>query len=623
MSFVVPPRSIDPDAVRMRIKALLLVLFLTVTLATHGRSFHGEFVLDDQGSIVENESIRDLSNLSAVLRDGRFTTVAGRPLLNLSLAVNYALGGIHTEGYHLVNYLVHAAAALTLFALVRRILILFSDTRAVAVPLASMISLLWCVHPLTINAVSYVSQRAESIASLCYLMVLWAFLKGAQTGQRRWFFLSVVAAWLGALTKEIIATAPLAVMALDTILVTRNLRMAWRQQWRVYLSLLSSWIPLAICVSSSKARAGTVGFGMGITLQEHLQTQAWAIARYLRLAVWPTPLIFDYGDRFVVTNLEAVVSAAAVLATCVGLVVWLLIRRSPMAFPGVMFWLLLAPTSVIPIATQTVAEHRMYLASACVISIVVLTLHATVARLSQRSAVLPSMMIAVLLTLFLALSMINVRQTRSLRSLESVWTDTQQKHPTNQRAIYSVAVVYFHEKHDADAAERLCDQAIAMPGKYAVDAYRLRGLIFQKRRELSKALDDFNQAITLRPKAIEGYLGRATVLRDLGRFDAAIRDLDKANAIDPTNIDIDLFRGSINYASGEYSEALASFDRVLAKQPNHLAARRSRIRVFTQLNRWSDASQEIGRLKKEGRGIDEKLVEEVERHVVNATDATL
>ncbi|MBC7822228.1 MAG: hypothetical protein IAG10_35535, partial [Planctomycetaceae bacterium] len=290
-----------------RIKTLCAGLILLLVLLTHGRSWHGEFVLDDSGTVLRNNSIRDLSNLSAVLRDGEFTTVAGRPLLNLSFAINYALGGIRPEGYHLVNYFIHVTVALMLLALMRRVLLLFSATRTAAFPLALIISLLWCVHPLTINAVSYVSQRAESLVSLCYVTVLWAFLKGVQSGQRRWFLVSVLAAWLGAFTKEIIATVPVAVVALDTVVVTRHWKLAWRRHWGIYFSLLSSWIPLAICMWASKARAGTVGFGMGITLQEHLQTQVWALARYLRLTVWPRPLIFDYGDRFVVSDLGQIV----------------------------------------------------------------------------------------------------------------------------------------------------------------------------------------------------------------------------------------------------------------------------------------------------------------------------
>ena len=126
MSLVRRCPILDPCRLSLRIQSLLALLFLTV-----------------------------------VLSEGEYTTVAGRPLLNLSLALNYAFGKARTEGYHVINYLIHAANAFLLFSLLRRILALFPKTQTAAFPLALTISLVWCVHPLTINAVSYVVKRAE------------------------------------------------------------------------------------------------------------------------------------------------------------------------------------------------------------------------------------------------------------------------------------------------------------------------------------------------------------------------------------------------------------------------------------------------------------------------------
>lgn len=619
------PPMVCPNPLPRRIQALLAALFLLFVLMAHGGSYHGEFLLDDQGAIVDNQSIRalSLSSLHTVLWGDKFTTVAGRPLLNLSLALNYAWGGIHPEGYHFVNYLVHAATALIFFSLLRRVLAQFADTRPAAVPLAVTISLLWCIHPLTINGVSYICQRAEAIASGCYLIVLWAFVKGVQTSRRRWFVLSVLAAWLGSLTKEIIATVPLTVVALDVLVVTRDWRRALRRHWGVYLSVLSSWVPLGVCMWWSRSRAGTVGFGMGVTHQEHVQTQVWAIARYLRLAVWPRPIIFDYGDRFVVSDPGQVLAATVVLVAFGGLVVWRLVRQSPWAFPGVALCLLLAPTSVIPIATQTVAEHRMYLASACVIATAVLLSYLTLARLprfklaarSTQSVVFGTLLAPVVMMLFLS----TVRHTRVFLSPGSLWTDTMQKHPTSQRAVYSLALAKSRETSDVDVTRKLCDQAIDMPGIYVVPAYALRGRIYAGQGEFQKALDDFTQAITLRPRTIEYYHQRALALLSLGRYDEALRDLDQAIAIDPDNINTDLVRGSVDAKRGEIAQALESFNRFLARNPNHVTARRQRVAVYAQLNRWSDAMREIRRLQEEGQRINSKLVEQVEQNLASRT----
>lgn len=607
----------------LRSKAFLSVLLLVVVFLAHGGSLHGAFLLDDLGAIVDNESIHTLtlSSLQTVLWGGKFTTVAGRPLLNLTLAINYAWGGVHPEGYHVFNYVVHAASAFVLFSFLRRVLAQFSETGRAAVSLALTISLVWCIHPLTINAVSYVCQRAESLASCFYLIVLWAFVKGIQTSRRRWFALSILAAWAGSFTKEIIATVPVTVLALDVLVVTRDWRTALRRHWGVYLGLLSSWIPLGACMWWSKSRAGTVGFGMGVTLQEHLQTQVWAIARYLRLAVWPNPLTFDYGDHFVVSDFGQVLSASVVVLFWGVLVVWLLVRRSPWAFPGVVLCLLLSPTSVIPIATQTVAEHRMYLASACVIASLVLIGYLSLARLprfssaswSSQVTISCALIAPVAATLFLS----TVRHTRVLLSAESVWEDTVQKHPQNQRAVYSLALAKSRANREVDIVRRLCDQAIEMPGIYDVSAYALRGRLFAQQGEFEKAFDDFSQAIRLRPKAVEYYHQRALALLSLERYDEAIHDIDKAKAVDPANINTDLVRGTAHTKRGELALALECFERFLTRNPSHVTARRQRASLYARLNRWQDAMREIRRLEDEGHRVDAKLVEQVKQNLAS------
>ena len=412
---------------------------------------------------------------------------------------------------------------------------------------------------------------------------------------------------------------------------------------------------------ASKSREGTVGFGMGVSLQEHLQTQVWAIARYLRLTVWPQPTIFDYGDRFVVTDSSQLIVPAVVLASFGVLVAWLLIRKSPLAFLGVAIGLLLAPTTVIPIATQTVAEHRMYLASACMISFVVLTIHLGLSRLmwaspsltlKRQRVVLGLMFAPVILTLIV----LTVRHTRVFLTNESLWADTFQKFPTNQRAAIGLAEAKYRKKTDDVAAESLCNQVIATPGKFVVNAYVLRGLIAERsghlqqalddftqaidlcpkqrkyalcdayehrgqvylqQREFQKAADDFAEAICVRPKVIKFYHQRAIALRDAGRYAEALQSLDQANVIDSENLNTDIVRGSVNFASGDLTHALDSFDRILVHDPSHLVARRSRVRVYAQLNRWSDAMSEIRRLQQEGRRVDEKLVRDVEQHLAN------
>src|SRR5580692_7194183 len=153
-------------------------------LVAYHNSFGGAFVLDDQQAIVENASLRHLWPIWSPLHATTLNaTVNGRPLLNLSLALNYAVSGLQPWSYHAANLLIHLLAGLALFGVARRTLERGGAGRA-ALPAAGAIALLWTVHPLQTEAVTYVVQRAESLMGLCYLLTLYCFIRYAEGARR-------------------------------------------------------------------------------------------------------------------------------------------------------------------------------------------------------------------------------------------------------------------------------------------------------------------------------------------------------------------------------------------------------------------------------------------------------
>ena len=173
-------------------------------LAVYCNSFNGVFIFDDGPWISDNASIRHLWPIGSWLRPDDIGMLGGRPLLSLSLAINFAIGRWNPAGYHIVNLAIHILAAWTLFGLIRRTLLLppphdaaaqpvagaepngneFGEPStpplaAVATPLALAAALLWTVHPLQTGAVTYIIQRTESLVALFYLLTLYCVLRGA------------------------------------------------------------------------------------------------------------------------------------------------------------------------------------------------------------------------------------------------------------------------------------------------------------------------------------------------------------------------------------------------------------------------------------------------------------
>ena len=150
--------------------------------AVYANALKGSFVYLDLSAIADNPTIRHLWPIWGALRpppDGSLT-VGGRPLLNLSLAVNYAISGLQPWSYHAVNILIHLSAGLAFFGIVRRTLARGAVPGAAGVGAAFLAALAWTVHPLQTESVTYIVQRAESLMGLCYLLTLYCFIRSAE-----------------------------------------------------------------------------------------------------------------------------------------------------------------------------------------------------------------------------------------------------------------------------------------------------------------------------------------------------------------------------------------------------------------------------------------------------------
>ncbi len=349
-------------------------LIVLATMAAYSRSFTGVWVYDDVPAIVENPTIRQLWPIWKPLcpPNANGETVGGRPVLNLSLAVNYWISGDKVWSYHVANLAIHLVGALLLFGILRRTFLLPTMRDrwgAAALPLAFVAALLWAIHPLQTESVTYIVQRRVVDGPLLPPHAV-LFHPRCEFGESKLLAHGAVLACLaGMATKEVMISAPLIVLLYDRTFCAGSFRKAWRRRYGFYLALAGTWLLLGwLVISTGGNRGGSAGFGSSVGSAAYLGTQFGAIVHYLRLCVWPHPLVFHYG-RTTAQGMPATVPSAVVvgllgLATVVAL--W---RWPKVGFLGAWFFAILAPTSsVIPVATQIVAEHRMYLPSVAVVT---------------------------------------------------------------------------------------------------------------------------------------------------------------------------------------------------------------------------------------------------------------
>ena len=365
-----PPSGSTRQALRWRAALIALAGILA-----YANSLSGPFLPDDENSIVRNGSIRDVGSSLAPPRE---TPVAGRPLVNLTFALNYAAGGLDVRGYHLVNIAIHGAAAFVLFGIVRRTLLLpklRERCGAASANLALACALIWVVHPLQTEAVNYLSERTESLMGLFYLLTLYCSIRGSDPKKRGltplWRAAAIAVCAAGMACKESMVTAPVVVVLYDRVFLFDSFRAAFRARRGFYAGLSASWLVLAALMASTPRTS--VGFGSSPWV--YLLNQAQLVARYFWLSIWPRGLVLDYGLPRPLTLGDAIVPGAFVVTLIAATAVAL--RYAPMiGFLGAWCFFTLAPTSsIVPIATEVGAERRMYLPLAGLVMLGVLAIH--------------------------------------------------------------------------------------------------------------------------------------------------------------------------------------------------------------------------------------------------------
>jgi 4-amino-4-deoxy-L-arabinose transferase-like glycosyltransferase len=352
------------------------LLIAVLGALAYANSFRGQFMLDDDRSIGDAvEALRAPWGPNGVFHATPFVT---RPVVGLTLAASYRLSGLATWGYHLVNIAIHLLAALFLWAMVRRSAqkVLGQENRS-ADALALIIALLWTVHPLQTQSVTYIIQRTEALAGLFCLLTLWCVARAA-LGHWGWAVAALVACALGMGTKQVMVSAPFVVLLYDRTFLAGSFGEAWRRRWRLHLGLFAT---LSIVALSTHFAPTTTGAGFGaatISPWAYARTQPQVILHYLRLCLWPHPQCLD--DMWPVANqISEILPGALVIAAALAATLWALVRRPVLGFLGASFFLFLAPSSSFIPIEDLAFEHRMYLALAPVIALVVLAMRAHLA----------------------------------------------------------------------------------------------------------------------------------------------------------------------------------------------------------------------------------------------------
>ena len=440
--------SLVADAERRAPQSLLGTATFGLTLIgvgvwIYGSSLYGASILDDGGEF----------QYALDRYEGQFHRVfipRPRSLVHLSLVFNYMLGGRSVWGFHQFNRLIHVLAALTLFSVIGRTLRLPALCRRFGEAsdrIAFSAALLWLVHPIQTQAVTYLVQRLQSFMALFYMLIFYCLIRGVRSRHHRlWYAAAVAVFWLGIGTKEDIATAPLLLLMFDRTYLSVSWRQVYQLRGWVYLALFGVLAIQAVYLRPyfATSKAHNMGFGHPwITPLMYARSQCAVILHYLRLAAWPDRLCLDYC--WPVMSVREAILPGAVILILLMTTLWLLSYRPRIGFLAAAFFVILAPTSSFVPINDLAMEHRMYLPMAPLTLLFVLASYATIERVGSwrnwmggRVSAILAIAIAVLAV---PLALRTISRNQDYRSESAMWKSAIAARPESHRPNFNYGVV--------------------------------------------------------------------------------------------------------------------------------------------------------------------------------------
>jgi len=606
-----------PDKIFIyRKKPLVQILIIGILgLVVYSNTFNVPFIFDDEFSITRNPLIRNLGNF--FFKQGGYSDNPGRYIGYLTFALNYKLGGLAVTGYHIFNLIIHIANALLIYAF---IILTFrtpyiKDSRLVPFfdLIAFFAAILFVVHPVQTQAVTYTVQRLASLATMFYLMALVLYarmriLKESESRSNKKIFmlyvLSLATIVLAMKTKEIAFTLPVILTLYEFFFFRSAIRKRLIYLIPVILTLLIIPVSIlnvhkpvgAIISDVSEATNAQASISRG----DYLLTQFSVIVTYIRLLFFPADqnLDYDYPIYHSLFTPRVLVSFLALLSLfCISMFLLVKSRKGNdsgnrlIAFGIFWFFITLSvESSVIPIA-DVIYEHRVYLPSIGFFIALVAFLMLIKDRLENRGlrasyAIMPALVIAVLV-----LSIATYARNNIWGDEIRFWEDVVKKSPLIARTHSNLGVVYGRKNRFEEAIKEF-KTAVRLDSFYPVAHYNL-GNIYGKQGRFEEATEELKTAIKLSSEYAVPHQNLGVIYGIQGRYEEAIGELQIAIKLNPGNASIYYNFGEVFWRIGYFDEAAEKYRTAIRINPDFIEAHNNLGAIYGREGKFIEALEEF------------------------------
>ena len=545
----------------------LFALIFCATLLAYLPAMRGEMLWDDSAHITRP----DLQSLHGLWLIWTVPGVTQQyyPLLHSAFWIEHSIWGGDVVFYHLLNIALHALSACLIVRIVRRL----------GLPGAWLAGLLFAVHPLSVEAVAWISEQKSTLSGVFYFAAALAYLKFDDSRRRAAYWAAFGLFFAALLAKTVTAVLP---GALLVILWWQRGRIEWRRDVLPLLPFFAAGASAGLfTVWVERTLIGARGAEFALTAVQRMLLAGRVIWFYAAKALWPVNLTFFY-PRW---NLDASVwwqyvfpAGFAVAAACL----WFVARRNrgPLAalliFAGSLYPVL-GFFNVYPFRYSYVADHFAYLASVAILApvAVVVTL-ASEKLLPPVARFVPGAILAVVL------GAMTWRQAGDYHNEETLYRVTLERNPGAWLAHNNLGNLLLASGRRPEGLSHL-EAALQLNPDFS-EAHLSMGNALLETGQLGDAIAEYQQAIRLAPESERAYANLGNALLQAGRTGEAIAQLQAALGFDPGNAEArNGLANAFSQIPGLLREAIAQYRLAIAANPDLAEAHNGLGRALAQM----------------------------------------
>jgi tetratricopeptide (TPR) repeat protein len=551
--------------------SLILLLFCILTFWLYANTFESPFIFDDTKQIRENPHIR-LTQLSLKdLTAAGFKSSRARPIAFISFALNYYFHQYDPLGYHLVNISIHILAGFILFLFLKTTLTLPSINFRCQYPevIAFLAALIWLVHPVQTQSVTYIVQRMNSLASTLFIFSFWLYLKGrlVAAGHRRWLWLAgSVLTWLVSLgCKQITVTLPFLVYLYEWYFF-QNLSKDWFKRSLKYILLIFLLFAVVALIylglnPIEKITSLRDFANNEFTFNERVLTQFRVVIYYISLLLYPNPsrlnLDYDFPLSHSLINPVTTLLSLIVILGLLGLAVLLAKKERLISLCIIWFFgNLVIESSIIPLAI--IFEHRLYLPSMLSFLIPIV--------IAYRYVKLGWLRISLFCVVLALFSFWTYDRNRVWESEYTLWSDSVKKSPNKARPHRGLGEA-LAELDKIDEAIHHYRVALQIRPDFA-EAHNNLGIVLEKKGQSEVAIEHYAQALKLKPDYVKAHVNLGVAFAREGKVDEAITSYRNALSLNPNFAEAHTNLGAALAELGNVKEAILHYTTALRLNPD-------------------------------------------------------